>query len=399
MPAKIVLSRYEDAQEVYRRHEFQQAQYDEGDIIMADVLVNLHGVEHRDRRRVENQLFRRSVFEYYEREFFPGTVRDILEPCFSAGHAELVHAGHRMMVYIAARIAGIDLDYGDQGAVARLHDYLNLFIEALTLAQSTLDKSARKAAISEAMSGWTEEFYLPSKRRRERCAEEPGDLLGLLIRHQRALGLPEDVMRREIAFFMLVAAHTSATAFVRAVHHILEWLPAHPDGLGRIRSDPFFVQRCVHETIRLNPSSTVGMRRAIAPATLQSGNVIEGGSEVIIDLRAVNRDARIYGQNAADFDPDRAIPAGIPPYGLSFAAGMHVCIGQDLAAGVVRRSGQSDPGAHLFGLISVAVRGLMAAEVSLDPEDLPQRDPTTERVYWARYPVLLRRHPAGPGFS
>ena len=35
---------------------------------MGDVLVNLHGEAHRDRRRLENRLFRRETFELYERE-------------------------------------------------------------------------------------------------------------------------------------------------------------------------------------------------------------------------------------------------------------------------------------------------------------------------------------------
>ena len=43
----------------------------------------------------------------------------------------------------------------------------------------------------------------------------------------------------------------------------------------------------------------------------------------------------MFGADAADFDPRRPLPDGVAPYGLSFGSGMHACIGQDLAGGVV----------------------------------------------------------------
>jgi cytochrome P450/ferredoxin len=393
MTERVVLDRYTDAQDAYRRKELRQAQYDDGDVIMADVLVNLHGTEHRDRRRVENTLFRRATFDHFERDVFPGVIEDVLAPGSAAGGLELVHAGHRMMLHVAALVAGVDLDATNQRAVDDLQRQLSLFTEALTLKQSKLDKAERYAAIKDALAEWTDQFYLPAKRRRLELrrtgGEPPRDVLSVLVGHQDELGLPDDVLRRETAFYLLVAAHTSATAFVRSAHHVLEWLAANPAGRDRLRADPYFAQRCVHETIRLNPSSTVGMRRAAEPVTLRSGVVIPQDSLVVIDLRAVNRDQDVFGADAAEFRPDRVIPQGVPPYGLSFAAGMHVCIGQDLAAGVVQRDGPGVPDGHLFGLITLAVRRLFEFDVRLDPADPPVRDTTTERVYWARYPVRL----------
>jgi hypothetical protein len=64
-----------DAKDAYRAKDLRQSLYDEGEVIMADVLVNLHGDEHRARRRAENRMFRRDVFERYERELFPTSSR------------------------------------------------------------------------------------------------------------------------------------------------------------------------------------------------------------------------------------------------------------------------------------------------------------------------------------
>ena len=57
----ITVSTFAEAREVYRQKSLRQALYDAGDVVMADVLVNLHGAQHRDRRRLENRLFRKDT--------------------------------------------------------------------------------------------------------------------------------------------------------------------------------------------------------------------------------------------------------------------------------------------------------------------------------------------------
>ena len=101
-PTVITITDYHEAREVYRQKELRQALYDAGEVIMADVLVNLHGAEHRDRRRLENRLFRRDTFELYERHLFPPIIDATLAPEIEAGRAELVDLGHRMMMNLAA---------------------------------------------------------------------------------------------------------------------------------------------------------------------------------------------------------------------------------------------------------------------------------------------------------
>ena len=61
----ITVSTFAEAREVYRQKSLRQALYDAGDVVMADVLVNLHGAQHRDRRRLENRLFRKDTHARY----------------------------------------------------------------------------------------------------------------------------------------------------------------------------------------------------------------------------------------------------------------------------------------------------------------------------------------------
>jgi cytochrome P450 len=395
--AVVVLSTFADAKDAYRSKDLRQSLYDEGEIVMADVLVNLHGDEHRSRRRVENRMFRREVFERYERELFPAVTERTLAPYIAAGRVDLVHLGHELMLNLAALTAGIDRPEGTAEETGRLYAYMMLFVEGATLAHSTKDKDAQRRVIAQALDDWDVEFLAPSIARRrdlldrEAAGEQvdvPRDVLTTLLRHGDELTLAPEVVRREVAFFLLAGAHTSATAFVRSIDHILGWVDEHPEDAAAAAGDPLFIQRCIHETVRLNPSSPTGRRRALAPVSLRSGIEIAEGATVVIDLQTVNRDTGLFGDDAADFNPRRVLPPGVAPFGLSFAAGMHVCIGQDLAAGVVQRP-DTDPESHLFGLVTGAVQHMFAAGVRRDPDHAPERDAATARPYWGTYPVLL----------
>lgn len=401
MSEQITVSSFAEAREVYRQRDLRQGLYDAGAVVMDGVLVNLHGDEHRQRRRVENRVFRRDTFDIYENEMFPGIVETTLAPHAADGHTDLIDFGHELMLNLAALTAGVDRPRGDAEETARLHEYVKHFIEGATLVHSMLDLDERSALIAEQLRLWQVDFLAPSvERRRSLLAqvadgtldegELPRDILTALLRHRGELDLDWPVLTREIAFFLLAGAHTSATAFTRTIDHMLTWLDGHPEDADRARTDLLFVQRCVHETIRLNPSSPTGMRRALADITLPSGRLIPQGTLVVVDLEQVNRDESVFGADAAAFDPYRTTPDGIAPFGLSFAAGMHVCIGQDLAGGVVPPRGAGDaPDGHLFGLVAVAVRRMFQAGVRRDPAHPPKADETTKRPYWSIYPVLL----------
>jgi cytochrome P450 len=396
----VTVSTFEDARATYRNKELRQALYDEGEVIMGDVLVNLHGDEHRARRRLENRLFRRDTFSHYEQELFPAIIKQTLQPHVAAGRTELVEFSHEMMMNLAALTAGVDRPLGTTEESLHLYRYLMKFIEGATLAHSTRDKNEVRVEIEDSISAWDAEFLTPSVDRRRAALrrleagaitddELPRDVLTVLLRNEDDLHLPYEALRREIAFFLLAGAHTSATAFTRSLDQIFGWLGGHPEDRARIRDDRLFVQRCVHETIRLNPSSPVGMRWATADFVLHDGTAVAKGDKVVLDLMAVNRDPAVFGADSGEFNPYRRLPDGVAPYGLSFGYGMHACIGQDLAGGVVP-SADGTAGEHLHGLVAVAVQAMFDNGVAPDPARPPEMDTATARPYWGRYPVVFR---------
>ena len=388
----VTITTYDEAREAYRHKELRQALYDAGGVVMSDVLVNLHGERHRDRRRLENRLFRRETIERYEHDLFPPIIAATIAPDLAEGRSELVDLGHRMMMNLAAFTAGVDRPTGTADETRHLYRYLMLFIEGATLGHYTGDRDAKSNEVADGLARFDEEFLTPSIARRtallEAGDELPRDVLSVLLANEDSLHLPHDVVLREVAFYLLAGAHTSATAFTRVLHNIFTWLERHPEDRRLVQTDRLFVQRCTHETVRLQPSSPIGMRWALDDVEFKNGRRIAKGSKVVIDLATVNRNRDVFGDDAEDFNPHRRLPERVPPYGLSFGLGMHACIGQDLAAGLA-----FDPDAaaddHLFGLVPEAVQVVFDHDVRPDPDDPPEMDASTTRPYFGRYPVLL----------
>ena len=96
MTEPITISTYAGVKEAFRRKELRQALYDEGAVIMADCLLTLHGDEHRSRRRLENRLFRREVFRYWELEVLEPTVGEAMQPFVQALSMSYTLAYQRM---------------------------------------------------------------------------------------------------------------------------------------------------------------------------------------------------------------------------------------------------------------------------------------------------------------
>lgn len=395
----ILITGLDEAKDVYRQKSLRQGLYDAGEVVMSGVLVNLHGDEHRSRRRLENRLFRRETLSYYEDELFPAVIDETLAPHVAAGRAELVQLSHQLMMNLAALNAGVDRPLRTPEETFRLYHQMMKLIEGATLVHSTRDHDEVAAEVRAALADFDAEFVTPSMKRRQdliqrfargEIGEEalPRDVLTVLLRNEDDLHLPRDVIIREIGFFLLAGAHTSATAFTRSTHNILRWLEQHPEDRDKV-ADRRWVQRCVHETVRLNPSSPTGVRWALEDVVLKSGRRIPAGSRVVIDLVTVNRDPAIFGVDAEQFNPYRQIAVeGVGPYGLSFGHGMHACIGQELAAGMIA---EGDLESQLFGLATIAVEALFERGVGADPDEAPTVDTSTQRPYWSRYPVVFRR--------
>ena len=390
---------YQHAAKTLRQNDLRQGLYDEGAVLMDGVLVNLHGEKHRARRGLENKVFRRGFFQHYEKEVFPDTLRSTIDEFVSDGGGDLVEFGFRSLMNLTCDFAGIDRPGGTQEETDRLLLLMRTFALGTTLAHSKDDREQVRQKVRDALSAFDHEFLQPSMARRllliAKCEtkeldedELPRDVLSVLLRNEDQIELDDQELVREMAFFVVAGAQTSIHSLVHVMHEIFSWSADRPDERQKILSDLMLLQRCVHESARLHPSSPVARRRAECPLTLATDETVEAGELVTIDLLGANRDEKVFGADAALFNPYRQADKGSSPYGLSFGLGMHACIGRTLAAGVTPKP-DSNPLDHQYGTITLIASALLEHGARPDPGKPPKMDEKTERPNWGYYPVLL----------
>jgi len=396
---KITLTSWSQVREAFRSKELRQAGYSEGAVVMSDTLLDLHGKAHRERRRIENRLFRREIFSYWEHEVLGKTIDVTLNPFVQSKQGDLSVIGYRCAMNLTATIAGIDQDPSDTKQTETLYGIVKKFSEGATLLHSTRNKDEVRQEVKEAMEHFAKDFFDPSRELRERYVREcndgirkeddlPKDVLTTLLRNREQLGLTDEVIFREICFYLQAGAHSTANAFTHTVDDILNWGQQYPEDLDKAREDLSFVQRCMHESLRLNPASPVALRRPLQDVKLSNGILLNEGTEVTLDLMAANRDYEIFGKKSDNYNPYREVPEGIPRWGMSFGAGMHACVGAELDGGL-EIDPDRPPSETLFGTVAIMVHALLSAGGRRDPNNPPQLDPNSERKHFSAYPVIF----------
>ena len=391
----ITLTTFDEARDAFRSRELRQALYDEGGRLMTGVIVNLHGAAHIARRRLENRLFRRDTFAWYEADRIPTIVDAVLAPAIASGDGDLLPLARTTMLQLSTEVAGIDLPTGSAAELARFSMLMDRLARASTVAHATGDKVAIVDDGDAALGEFEQDFFQASWRRRTALVDQvrggelnddalPRDVLTTLLRNQDQLDLQYDTVLREVAYFPWVGSHSTSAQLVHAMHHMFEWLADHPDQRQRLASDDQFRQRFVHESMRLHPASPVALRIATCDVPLRSGRVLGAGETVVIDVERANRDSRVFGVSADTFDPNRQPADGVPPWGLSFGTGSHACLGQELAGGLEFGSA-IEP--HLIGSVALMAGTMLRAGARPHRNDAPTADTGTTRRVWASYPV------------
>ena len=397
--AAIVVSGYRLANDTLRLSDLRQALYDEGAILMENVLVNLHGDEHRTRRAIETKVFRRDFFQWYETQVFPATLRETLAPYLASGKTDLVDFGFRVMMNLTADFAGVDRPARTPDETARLLRILRTFGKAATLGQALGDRAVIRAEIRQALDEFDSDFFQPSMARRRALLAQfqrgeigedqlPRDVLVDLLRAESEMPIAPEALMKEIGFFLLAGAFTTIHTLTHAMHEVFTWSAAHPQDARRYVDDALFLQKAIHESMRLHPSSPTAGRRPTCPVHLPGGQDVGTDDLISIDLMAANRDPAIFGDDAAEYNPHRPAPRGASPYGLSFGMGMHSCIGLNLAAGMLPRA-DTAPGPHQLGTVTLIAKALVEHGARPDPAQPGVVDRSTLRNNWSSYPILL----------
>lgn len=402
MTDELVLDTFEDIRVAFSHPDLSRGvdrrSYEEGNP-RAGILSVLHGDAHRRRRRLENRLFRRDALVEYERVLFPAVLERILDER-ARGGVDLFELVGRLSVILAARRAGIDHD-GSAEQLAELWRDVLALAQAAAILDVLTDGDTVQARAREVLTELDERYVTPSLRRREALLdaaerdpdlEVPYDLLTVALAHVADDDtVDHGVLVREAGLYLHGGSHTSAQTTCNTLSFLLGsgGEPARPDLLARVAADIGFAQRCVHETLRLRPT-TPRIKRSVVRDAVVAGQDVLAGGRVVLDIAAANRDPAQFGQAPDRFDPDRATADEVPLWGLSFGAGPHICIGRSVAGGFPLQGtpGDDPDAAHLNGLVAQMVHAVVARGVEVDPGEPPEIDRRTDRgTRWSRFPV------------
>ena len=148
------------------------------------------------------------------------------------------------------------------------------------------------------------------------------DLVSELIRAEDdGDRLSADELRMLVAGLLIAGTDTTRNQLAASVHVLCD----HPDQWALLSQHPELAMNAVEETMRHSPIAAATLRTALEDVEL-AGVTIPAGTLVIANTAAANRDPAVYS------DPDRLdiTRAGAPAM-QTFGAGMHYCLGANLA--------------------------------------------------------------------
>lgn len=382
----IRLSTYADVLEAFSRDDvLAQASYAGAKPVVFDgVLVVLDGSEHHERRRKEMPLFRKLALSHYDLLIPQIVQQEIAAAADSEMITDLVNLSNSITGRFAAKLVGLDgletkEDFTD---FQQLVDTMKqaAMLDWLAVSPEEIQNRGRRAALEIR----TRYFDVSLNHRKSLVnnigtlrpePSAPRDLISLLLSYGDEFD--DDIIFRESMHYLLAAAGTSSASLVMAVDEMLNLA----DQTGSVGWDPEFLQTAVYEALRLYPPTLHQQRRATDALVLKSGLRIEPGNLVLLDITAANRDVNAYGHTADEFKPGRQVQPPAFPWGLSFGAGIHNCLGKHVAAG--RQHAESP----VMGVVTLALIGMFQAGIERASSHGGVLDTATLRREYLQYPV------------
>jgi cytochrome P450 len=273
-------------------------------LVFGPTILGMHGKQHHDHRSLVAKAFRQSALTQWEPEVIDPICDQLVDEFKNDGEADLVKAvTFEFPTRVTAALLGLPQE--DLEMFRRL---------SLQLISITEDIEAGLTASVELGTYFQEQV---DQRRSKMTDDIIGDLVGAEIDGEK---LTDDAI---ISFLRLLLPAGLETTY-RSSGNLLALLLTHPDQLEAVQRDRDLISAAIEEGIRYETPLVLVARNTTRDVEMH-GKTIPEGAQVNLCMGAANRDESRWADPEA-FDIHRPRRAHI-----SFAGGIHSCLGMHLA--------------------------------------------------------------------
>ncbi|KUH95478.1 cytochrome P450 [Mycobacterium sp. IS-1556] len=273
-------------------------------LVFGPTILGMHGKQHHDHRSLVSKAFRQSALAQWEPEVIDPICDQLVDEFADDGEADLIKAvTFEFPTRVTAALLGLPQD--DLDMFRRL---------SLDLISITEDIEAGLNASAELGTYFQDQV---DQRRRKMTDDVIGDLVGAEIDGEK---LTDEAI---ISFLRLLLPAGLETTY-RSSSNLLALLLTHPDQLEALQRNRDLIPAAIEEGIRYETPLVLVARNTTRDVEMH-GLTIPEGAQVNLCMGSANRDAKRW-DNPDVFDIHRPRRAHI-----SFAGGIHSCLGMHLA--------------------------------------------------------------------
>jgi cytochrome P450 len=273
-------------------------------LVFGPTILGMHGKQHHDHRSLVSKAFRQSSLERWEPAVIDPICEQLVDEIKDEGEADLVEAiTFEFPTRVTAALLGLPVEDLDL--------FRRLSLELISISENI------EAGLNASIELGTYFQDQVDHRRRVMTSDIIGDLVAAEIDGEK---LSDEAI---ISFLRLLLPAGLETTY-RSSSNLLYLLLTHPDQLEALQNDRGLIPAAMEEGLRYE-TPLVSVPRTTTQDVEIHGVPIPAGAQVNLCMGSANRDDTRW-TDAGGFDIHRQRRAHI-----SFAGGIHSCLGMHLA--------------------------------------------------------------------
>jgi cytochrome P450 len=273
-------------------------------LVFGPTILGMHGKQHHDHRSLVAKAFRQSALAQWEPEVIDPICDQLVDEFVSDGHADLVKTvTFEFPTRVTAALLGLPQE--------DLEMFRRLSLDLISIMDDI------EAGLNASVELGTYFQKQVDQRRSKMTDDVIGDLVAAEIDGEK---LTDEAI---ISFLRLLLPAGLETTY-RSSGNLLYLLLTHPDQLEAVRQDRDLIAAAIEEGIRYETPLVLVARNTTRDVEMH-GLTIPEGAAITLCMGSANRDEKRWT------DPDRFDIHRPRRAHISFAGGIHSCLGMHLA--------------------------------------------------------------------